>query len=190
MGYQMPIRTAPQTIAALTMAVTLAGHAADAQTLDDVRIGARVRVYQMIAGDRREVTGVLVSRDADSVGLRVEGSGTAPNRYAMRDTYLMEFSRERHTGAVAGAWIGLVGGFAVGFFTSNTTAKCQCSEPGGYGLFVGGVVGAFGAGLGGLVGATMTFDRWTTVVPPTPLQRRQVNRPTGVRLGLSIPFKE
>lgn len=188
MGHQMPIGTTPQTFAALAIALTLAGHAADAQTIDDVRIGARVRVYQMIAGERREVTGVLVSRDCDSIGLRPERSATAPTRIAVRDTYLMEFSRERHTGAAAGAWIGLVGGFVVGYFTSNTTAKCQCGEPGVVGLFAGGVVGAFGAGVGGLLGATMTFDRWTAVARSSPVQRSQVGRPGGFRLGLSIPF--
>lgn len=129
--------------------------AALAQLPEWLRPGARLRLTTDAARD--PVVGTMVRFDADSVSLRVAGSAdvvTIPSGSVSR----ADVSRERGTlagkGAILGLWVG--GGFGVAAILSDG----DVGNKGLGALVFGTVFGLLGAGVGGLIGATVHRDVW------------------------------
>jgi hypothetical protein len=122
-------------------------------------VGSRIRIsLRPPASDR--LVGTLLESPADS--LRVET--TSGNVLSLSRTAIsrLEVSRGRHSQAGLGALIGLAPGLAGGLVAGTIAHR----ETQFINITTGGVVlitamgGAVGAGLGALIGAAFTGDRW------------------------------
>lgn len=164
---------ASSTVALLLL---LGRSTAPAQAMDDIRLGARIRVQHQAADRRRTVTGTLIGRTADSVRLQLEGS-TDTVAIPLDRIRLLRVSRERGSAAGSGAVIGLLSGAVFGFVAGSS---CDCGRPGLAGLVLGGIFGGLGSGVGAGVGALTRVDHWQPVRLPT--------QPTADRTSAGVPL--
>ena len=146
-------------VAACLAAVSLSGNVT-AQTLDDVRIGARLRVE--VPGPRkfRILTGQLVGRTLDTLQLKLDRSDELV-LVRVNELRRLEVSLEQHSGAGRGAKGGFLLGATMGLVAGFS---CDCGESGLAGLTLGALLGGLGTGLGALVGLGARVDEWTPVV--------------------------
>jgi hypothetical protein len=148
-------------VAACLTVISLSTNLA-AQTLDDIRTGARVRAEVPGPKKSRILTGQLVSRTPDTLQLRLDRSDEivlVPVGQLRR----LEVSREQHSGAGRGAkggfLLGATMGLAAGF-------SCDCGEAGLAAVTLGALLGGLGTGLGALMGSGARVDEWTPVILP------------------------
>lgn len=157
--------------------------------------GIRVRATYSAAGTSRQVTGTLITLDADSLTLLVAAPSVQSVSLARSQMTRLEVSAGRHssagTGALIGAGIGVVGGVALGLAgqcSGDEVGWEWCFDSQGYTVGFGAVFGALGAGLGAIVGAFVHHETWRSVAHPPAVG--VILRPEGKRVaaGLSINF--
>jgi hypothetical protein len=162
---------------ALTSLATLAAAELPAQTIEDVRTGARIRVELPRGKKSEQLVGVLVSRSPESFQLELDRSHEVVN-VPLDQARKVEVSLERHSGAGRAARGGFVFGLVVGMAAGF---GCDCAQAGLAGLTFGGILGGLGAGLGALIGLASQVDEWTPVMyPPAPVT--DVGRPADITL--------
>jgi len=175
-------------LAALTMvgfvsAVEGCGEAADRWTPGGPTVGARVRVEapEQFGGRR---TGTVVERLQGGLVVRFDGGRALLVRRAAIRSLDVSLGRRRHTrtGALAGAAVGLVGGFV--YLTAISTSSDTDFRGGQYLVAtLGGA--ALGATLGSAIGFLVETERWQ----PSPV--RVSVRPTagrGVAVRVRVEF--
>ena len=165
--------------AALATPVQLA-----AQTRDDIRIGARVRVELAGPEKPRTLVGALVSQTPDTMHLRLDHTKemvAVPIDQARK----LDVSLEQHSGAGRGALGGLFVGLALGVAAGGS---CDCGEPGLAALVLGGVLGGLGTGFGALLGTGVRVDEWTPVIPAPARRLSSGETHPGLVTLLQLPF--
>lgn len=149
-----------------------------AQTLEDVRDGARVRVEVPGGEKERILMGVLVTRTADTLQIRLDHSHElvpVPVNQARR----IEVSLNQHSGAGRGAGYGFLVGGMVGALIGGS---CDCGRPGLALVVIGGMMGGLGTALGALIGSGSRVDEWTPVTQPPSIGARPETQPGGITL--------
>ena len=162
---------------ALTSLATLAAAELPAQTLEDVRTGARLRVEVPRGKKSEQLVGVLVSRSPESLQMELDRSREVVN-IPLDQARKVEVSLEQHSGAGRAARGGFVFGLVVGMAAGF---GCDCAQAGLAGLTFGGILGGLGAGFGALIGLASRVDEWTPVVHP-PASVTNASGPAGVTL--------
>jgi hypothetical protein len=144
------------------IAISAVSTSLPAQTRDDIRAGARVRIE--VAGPQKPRTfvGTLVSQTADTLELKLEPTGevvVVPAEQARK----LDVSLAQHSGAGRGA----VTGFLIGsVFGLAAGMSCDCARRGAASLVLGAMFGGVGTGLGAVLGLASRVDEWT----PVPVQ--------------------
>jgi hypothetical protein len=140
-------------------AVSLVPHLA-AQTLDDVRTGARMRIE--VPGPKGEQTlvGILVARTADTLQIWLDRSNKLAS-VPISQARQVDVSLNQHSGAGRGAVTGFVFGAIMGIVAGG---GCDCGDSGAAALVFGGMLGGLGTGLGALLGMGARVDEWTPVI--------------------------
>ena len=141
------------------LAITLAQpNDAFAQLPTWLRPGARLRLT--FVADHKPVIGTLVRFDRDSVRV-LPDHRRSDVTISFSTVSRVDVSRERHTRAGAGMRTGFVLG--AGFGVLGTVSNNDIGNKGLAALVFGGVFGLLGAGVGGLVGATISADEWEPI---------------------------
>jgi hypothetical protein len=145
---------------ALASLATLAVADLPGQTLDEVRIGARIRVELSRGKKTERLVGVLVSRSPASLQVQPDRSNDLVD-VPLDQARKIEVSLEQHSAAgrtaLGGFLLGLTAGMAAGF-------GCDCAQPGLAGVTIGAIFGGLGAGFGALFGMGARVDEWTPVI--------------------------
>ena len=144
---------------------------ATAQTRSATRIpvesGDSMRV---IMRSGLQLLGELVAQTGDSVGLRVATTGRISDTVvALGDISFVEARVGRHTAGstVKGLGFGLVVGAAVGAVGAGVSmANCRRGDDCGMAVLLVPIAAVAGGGVGLLVGAVRTSDKWEAVWPP------------------------
>lgn len=146
----------------------------------------RVRTTQEPALWRR---GLVVTVTPDSMAIDLEGAGgtiTVP----LSGIEHLETSTGHRRLTADGAGVGFGIGLALGLVLGVAVASSDCfgCEDAGAGSFIGAglVLGGLGAGVGAIVGSTMTSERWQAGGPPAPRGGGAASR--GYRLGFQLAF--
>jgi hypothetical protein len=140
---------------------------------DGTALQADARVRLMTVGANRWVTGKLLAAPADSVKLLA--GDTVPMALATSSLARLEVSRgmRRQTGRGLriGTAVGAVAGFILGVATYEECTGFCIGDPGqgGTGLIAGVLGGAFGLGIGALIGSSFEAERWSPM--PLPASR-------------------
>lgn len=171
--------------AALALGATvLFASSAWSQELDP---GERIRV-KTISAVPGQVVGVVEAREADF--LEVLSEQGIMTRIAWDDVSRLQVSRGYKSNAGKGALIGLGVGGATGLILALATCApdeidCQGLE-GSFGVAGAISFGAFGAGLGALIGLVAKSERWVDV-PPSRWEIQVAPDPNGgVALGVRL----
>lgn len=150
--------------------------------------GARVRITTEHPSKHPEI-GTLISADADSLRF-TSATGTAvaiPTTSVTR----LEYSRGRRSNAGHGAAIGGLIGAGTGLFLGILASRDDDNfyEIGPEEIAgVTALLGAVGAGLGGIIGATSHRERWELVPIPGRVGNEVLRGRRPIRAGLMIPF--
>ena len=152
-----PVRRAVSCSLGVVLLIALVSDSSRAQVPDWVRIGGRIRVT-LTEGPEPEYIGTLLSREADTVRLRVEDRG---DEIAVPMTDIARFDvsqgRKNHTGS--GALVGL----GVGAMTGMVVGWAQAQDQDAAALLGGGLFGGLGLGLGAIIGSRVLSERWEVV---------------------------
>lgn len=145
--------------------------------------GTRARITE--SGERSARRGTIVTSGPDTVTMRLDWSEKtiALSRAAITR---VEVSQGLHGHTAAGIGIGFLAGFGVGAVVGyNSCGSCGGEEgPALDALAWGGILGAAGMLVGGVVGAHYKTDRWEEV-PPTRWRLGAVPARGGVAIALS-----
>lgn len=158
--------------------------------VDDLRAGTVVRVQPASPRKGPWVPGRLLEATTDSIHLYTSGRRPDTLHFAVADLKKIEMSMGRHRRAGRGAIVGGIVGGTIGLVAGLAAS----SDDGNY-LQVGPtdiaivtvVVGAFGAGIGALIGQVSHIEYWRPV--PRSLPVAAVVPMAGVlNVGLKIPW--
>jgi hypothetical protein len=156
---------AGHVLAGLAMAVP-----ALSQEPAPLTVGSRVRV-KAEAANPHWLVGRLLALPDDSVRLHVADSGAGVALpLATLASFEVSRGRQRQTGR--GAWMGAATGALLGLILGAATyEECQsCIGPdpgtGGSAILGAVIMGAFGVGVGALIGGNIRAERWEPVPPP------------------------
>lgn len=134
---------------------------------DTTALEANARVRLMTVGADRWVIGKLLAPPGDSVKLLA--GDTVPAALATSSLARLEVSQGMRRQTMRGLWIGMAAGAAAGFILGVATYE-ECTgfcvgDPGqgGTGLIAGVLGGAFGLGIGALIGSSFEGERWAPV---------------------------
>lgn len=152
--------------------------------------GARVRITE--SGERAVQRGTIVTAGADTISLKGDRSDEtiALSRAGITR---VEVSRGLHGHTGAGIGLGFLVGFSAGALIGyNTCGTCGGGEDeqisrGLEALAWGGILGATGMLVGGLIGAHHKTDQWEEV-PPSRWQLTAVPDPRGVTIAFALSW--
>ena len=154
------------------LAVLLLASAAGAAGADDrplaVKAGEKVRLTPTDSASRC-LTGTVLEVQPDALIIKFKWSGES-RRVPFSALGRLEVADGRHGHFKAGALVGFVPGFALGYLVGSAIS---CYEHGsdcsglGPGLGLGTIWGGVTALAGGLVGLAIRTDRWHGVTLPT-----------------------
>lgn len=179
MSIARSFRRAALALAAICLAAPDAG-------AQELRTGDRIRI-KTVSGEPSQMTGIYYASEAESLVFHVDQSVQALVPWA--DISRLQLSRGVHNNAGKGALIG----FGVGGALGLTLGLVAVNEDDSYFdtaaadvLLVTGVIGAFGAGVGALIGLASKSERWQTI-PREQWQIQVAPDPKGgVAIGLSL----
>ena len=187
----MPIDSIRRTIrgaaiAALSLAAPLT---ARAQTPAPLAAGSRVRVTIRDAYPGR-TTGTLLALGADTLRYRPDGD-SASRVVLLGQVKQLEISRGVHrhtwqgflTGAVAGAFTGVVIGYASGDDPKQSFLSYTRGDKAG---ILGAALGVIGGGVGTIIGFAHRSEAWQRVQPPYAISLAPEHG--AIRLAMRIRF--